>query len=433
MNARELRARRGDVLDQAQALVLAAETEDRNLSEEEQDNYDNFISQADDLAARIERLETIPQPTAAPSSGNGRGQAPAFNRLHGRGDDETRAMAAFFRYGDPGGVSHLRGDPEPGEGRGPAIVIDLPLKELRQGRIPPRPSFGESRAAVDSTINITTDADGGVTVPTGLAPRIAQRMGEIRLTDRLGCQMIPGKGTTVNHVYENADAVIFATTSEQADDLSTNDYERDAPVLAAKAFTLVKKTKKLNITEEVADDNDVNLMEAVANWIGRGIALTHNSALITEAAASGSTLKTYAAAAAIAAGEPEDIVFGDTVGFYLDDDKAVNWVTRPTTFGNIASITGNSRLYAETPGGRFSRELLGYPVFYSNYVTATAASAKDLYFGNWWYMGFREDPKLRVINDPYSEDGVVVIKYSFRIVYGVLIAGALGFGVHPSA
>ena len=45
----------------------------------------------------------------------------------------------------------------------------------------------------------------------------------------------------------------------------------------------------------------------------------------------------------------------------------------------------------------------------------------------------REEPALRFIRDPFSVDGIVVLKYSFRTVYGVLIAGAVGYGVHPSA
>jgi len=56
-----------------------------------------------------------------------------------------------------------------------------------------------------------------------------------------------------------------------------------------------------------------------------------------------------------------------------------------------------------------------------------------VYFGNWFRVGFREEPALRLIRDPYSVDGLVILKYSFRTVYGVLTAGGIGYGVHPSA
>uniref|UniRef100_UPI003568F5AA hypothetical protein n=1 Tax=Alcanivorax jadensis TaxID=64988 RepID=UPI003568F5AA len=138
-----------------------------------------------------------------------RTQAPAVLNIP-RGDNELRGIAHYIRTGDVGGVRDLATE---GEGRS-RYSVSLTL-----------PSAAELRA-VDSTMNITTAADGGATVPTTLAPRIAQRMNERALYNRLGCTNVPGVGTTVNHVYENADPVVFATTSEQADDLSTNDYEQ---------------------------------------------------------------------------------------------------------------------------------------------------------------------------------------------------------------
>lgn len=423
MNLEQLRQRLAALVAEARQINDNPGGENRSLTSEQEARYAEIMDEGglvDQTKAEIARLERLlgEERSLNQSAGRQTRMAPNINRI-GLGDSEIRAAAHYVRTGDTGGFGRESVVSEQG---GAAIELVLPsIAQLREQR------------AVDSTMNITTDADGGVTVPVGLAPRIAQRMNERALYNRLGCQNIPGVGITVNHVYENADPVVFATTAEQADDGSTNNYERDAMVLAEKPFTLVKKTKKLHLTEELLLDNDVNLMEAIANWISRNMASTLNSMLITEVAANGSPLKTYAAAAAIAAGEPEDIVFNDTLGYYLDDASNAAWVTRPTTFGNIASITGDARLYAQTPGGSFARELLGYPVHYSNHVTATAASAKDLFFGDWSYVGYRLAPELRLLQDPYSVDGVVVLKYMFRAVFGVLIAGAVGYGQHPTA
>jgi HK97 family phage major capsid protein len=155
--------------------------------------------------------------------------------------------------------------------------------------------------------------------------------------------------------------------------------------------------------------------------------------LLTEVGANGTALKVFAAAAAIAAGEPEDIVYQDTLGYYLDDGSNAAWVMRHSTFGTIAKLTGDPRMYAETPAGSFGYDLLGYPVARSNKAAAPAASAKSVYFGDWDQVGYREGPELRIIQDPYSVDGLVILKYSFRAVYGVLQAGAIGYGVHPTA
>ena len=156
-----------------------------------------------------------------------------------------------------------------------------------------------------AAVMAVSDATGGqAAVPTGFVNRIAARRNELRLADRLGVQLIPGVGTTVNHAYDNAAAAVFTTTSEQ-DDLLGNTYNTGRPTLATKAFTLVKYTRKIALTEETLDDEDANLMGFIADYIGREIALTHNSLLLTEVAANGTNLKTFASASAIAAGEPE--------------------------------------------------------------------------------------------------------------------------------
>lgn len=408
INVRELRARRADMVGEAEALVKAAELEDRNLTDEEQAQFDGKMAEADALEARAKRQEKL----GGIAEMTRTRQAPTELRIQ-RGDSEARALGHFIRTGDMGGVSQ-----EMRDGSG----VTLPM-----------PTYAEMRAVVDSTMNVTTAADGKNAVPIPLANSIAMKMNESWLTPRLGLQQIPGRGTTVNHAYDNADPVAFTATSEQADDLSTNDFTRDAMVLGQKAFTLVKYTKKLNLTEELLDDEDVNLMSAIADWIGRAMAVTHNTLLLTEVAANGTAFKTFASATVIAAGEPEGIVYNDTLGYYLDDGSSAAWVGRPSTFGEVASITGNARMYAETPGGSFNRDILGYPFLYSSAAGLTAASAKSLYFGDWFRVGFRLGQDIKLITDPYSQDGVVVLKYSFRTVYGVLQAGGIGYGVHPSA
>lgn len=424
MNLRELLARRGEVIDTLRSLVEAAEGENRDLNQDEQQQYDDLKAELRSLNNRIERLQNLPEsPDHDPRDHIPSDDEPERDRS--RIANEARAIAGFARDSNYRDAREVDGwDSSDGE-----IEIQVPTG-LQMRAV--------ERRAVDSTMNVTTAADGGAAVPTGFAGAIALRRNEIRLSERLGVRMVPGRGTTVNFPYENADPSVFAATSEQADDGSTNNYERDvAPVMATKAFTLAKKTKKLWLTEELLDDEDVNLMAAIADTIGRAIGITHNSLLLTEVASNGSNIKTFASATAIAAGEIEDIVYGDTISYYYDDGGSIGFVMRPSTYGNIVSITGNDRLYAANPPdsamGTMAKMLEGFPVHWSNQAAATAASAKDVYFGNWYFVGMREEPALRLIRDPYSVDGIVVLKYSFRTIYGVLIAGAVGYADHPSA
>ena len=48
-------------------------------------------------------------------------------------------------------------------------------------------------------------------------------------------------------------------------------------------------------------------------------------------------------------------------------------------------------------------------------------------------MGYREDPTLNLLVNPYRAPGMTIIEYSFGALYKQLQAGAIGYGVHPSA
>ncbi len=408
-NVLELRRQRAAVLDQADAVLSAAMGEQRALTDDEQGQVDGFKRQADKLAEQAALAEQIEaarstKPVAAPAVNRG-----------ARGDNEANAWRAYLRDGDRGGLRHLMQAGEGGDK--PQIVLNVPTQRETRNLIEQR--------VTDSTMNITTAGDGANLVPTGLVAQIATRKNEKMLAERLGCRRVPGQGTTVNYPYENKDPDVFATTSEQSD-AHGNNYERDAATTALRAFTLVKYTRKLELTEEMLEDTPTDLTGYIADVIGRQIAATHNALLVANVEALGTSLKTFASNAAIAAGELEAIIGNDALGFYLEDASDVHWLMRSTTHWAINSVVGDARFYSAQLEG-----LLGHDVLYSTKVDAIGAAGKSVMFGDWNYMGYREAPELRFIQDPYSVDGIVVLKYSFRACYGLLQAGALGYGVHP--
>jgi HK97 family phage major capsid protein len=166
-----------------------------------------------------------------------------------------------------------------------------------------------------------------------------------------------------------------------------------------------------------------------------GMAKTHNNLLITEVGSNGTSFKTFSATGAIAPDESEDVVGNDDLGAYIEEDNSVGWVMRNVTYWDIASITGNSRLYASNLDEKGARSLLGYPVYISQKVAAPASSAKSVFFGNWNFVGLREAPSFSFLRDPYSKasTGQVVLHYFFRSVYGVLQSEAIGYGEQASS
>ena len=392
ITVRELRNRRAEKIDAAAKLNDLAELEDRNFTEAEQTEYDTLLADAEALEARAKRLEDM---SGIKQVLDAR-QAPVHNKIKA-GDTEERAWAHWVRTGDDGGIR-------------------------------------EYRASNDTTMNITTDADGGYAVPTGHYQGIIARRDEAMLANQLGVRMIPGKGTTVNVPIDDEADGEFVSTAE------SNAYDRDAPALSVKAMTLTKYTKKVDLTVELLEDEDSRIISFLNDFVGRGMAKTHNSLLLTEVAANGTALKTFASATVIAVDELEPIVFNEALGNYLDDGGSVAWVMQRAVHGEIVLLDdANTRRYAHNTmpdaNGRFTPSLLGFPVKYSAKSGATAASTKSLYFGNWNYVGYREAPGFTVIRDPYSRAayGEIIFHYMFRAVYGVLQAEAIGFGVHPSA
>lgn len=393
MNARELRAQRAKLLKDAKDLAEKAEKEDRDFTEDEEKQYNDSLSQAGEYLKRAERLEQVTSTVSGLDQIVENRQAPVHNRIR-LGDTEERAWAHYVRTGDDGG-----------------------LRELR--------------ASNDTTMNITTSADGGYLVPTGHYQGIIAKRDEGDLTTQLGVRNIPGKGTTVNVPIDGEDDGEFVSTSE------SNAYDRDAPAITYAAMTLVKYTKKVDLTVELLEDEDSRLMEFLNDFVGRGLAKTRNSLLLTEVAANGTALKTFASATVIAVDELEPIVYYEGLENYLDDGGSVAWVMRRSVHGEIILLDdANARRYANNQmGNELGPTLLGFPVKYSAKSGATAASTKSCYFGNWNFVGIREAPEMTMIRDPYTRSsyGEIILNYMFRVDFAVLQAEAIGYGVHPSA
>lgn len=285
-----------------------------------------------------------------------------------------------------------------------------------------------TKASNATDMNIGTPADGGYAVPTGLVNQIVARRDEDMLATKLGVRNIPGKGTTVNVPLDGEDDGEFVSTGE------VSQFDEDAPVVGIKAFTLAKYTKRTLLSYELLRDEDARLEAFLVDFVGRGMAKTHNSLLLTQVGSAGTSLKTFASATTYAIGELEAMVYGANMAAYLGE-SSTGWVTTGPNYSKIVSLAGSNRIYAETPQGVMGRSLLGFPVAFSNKVATAAASAKSIYFGNWNYVGLREGDGFSVLRDPYTraDYGQVRMLWYFDAVYGVLQAEAIGYGVHPTA
>lgn len=396
--------KRADLVAEGKRLFEAAERDGRDLTADEKARDDAINAELDSTAADLARHERrLERERTAPA-------APAFNKSRA-GDNFGAAFQHWARTGEKAPLQDGGwGDFREIEGVGEGVTI---------------------RAASNATdMNIGTAADGGNVVPTGFYNQIVARRDESDLASKLPLLNIPtsGGGNAFDIPVDNeADGEFVATTEAQ-------DFDLDAPALDKKTATLVLYSKYTDVSYQLLRSTPTDLMGFLANFVGRGWAKTRNSLLLTEVAANGTALKTFAAAAAIAAGEPEDIVANDDLANYLDEDAAVAWVMRSATHWDIKSLTGNSRLYEVQAAMSGGRELLGYPVFYSQKAAAVAASAKPVYFGNWRYVAKADGNALTFLRDPYTVaiKGQVRLLWHFEIDFVVVQAEAIGYAVHPT-
>jgi HK97 family phage major capsid protein len=399
--ARELKDERKALHVRQVALLEKAETDKRALTPEEETEMSGIEGQITALETQIERYSKIEQRAAsleelAPRR-NSALPLPTINR-HGLGDTATKAIAAYAKRGDRGGIAAL---------------------ETEQ--------HSEFMATSNDTdMNVTTAADGGVTVPTAHFQGIVGKKNETALYGPLGVTPYNGyRGSTLNVPIETGSANVFVSTAE-----SPGTVDRDAPALDKAALTYVNFTKSIELTNDLRDMEDSDLMVFLENYIGRALAMTHNSALITEALSGGTTVALGAAAAATA-GDPETLE-GTLAAEYSDN---AFFVMKKATLYKYRKLTGSPFLYQPTPAGALSPRQLGESqVFLSSFVAAVGAGLKSMILGDFQYMGMREIP-LTFLYDPYSKANTsrVMLHYRTSIVYKVTNADAILYGQHPTA
>lgn len=372
------------------------------MSNEQIERFDQLQKQFEAVEAQIKRVDTVAANKRAADAPITRAVKPSPGApavVGRRGDNERNALFAWVRRGDRGGVSHM--------------LVD-------EGSI-------ELRASNDTDMNITTAADGGYAVPTGHYGQIIARRDEAMLANRLPLQRFQGEGTTVNVPVDAEDDGEFVATSE------AGTFDRDAPTLTQVAMTLAMYTKKLELSYQLIDDEGSNLIPWLGNFVGRGMAKTHNNLLVTAVAAGGTAALTFDSATTIGASEVPELVYKLPDGY--EDDCA--WLMARTTEGTLRGLVGDNWQFVPMPMGDYGNrsELWGYPVLNSGKVAAVAASAKSVFFGNWNFVGLRESPTMTMVRDPFTlaGSGQIRLLYHFRCVYKVLQAEAILYGTHPTA
>lgn len=414
----EMRRKLADIREQAAQINDAEE-----FGEEQQKKFDRLMSEARGTQAWLERhdqLNELPAIKPEPEESREESDAPKGAPAHHKRPTKDTAKALMCRYirsGDPFAAREMHIAAQE-EYRNYDHIADAQIRQAMQ----------EERVSNNTIMNVTTAADGGNLVPTGHYNRIIARADETNLASRLPIMTVPGVGTTVNVPIDDEGDGEFITKAEQVD-AQTNTFDRDAPAVGQVAMTLVKYTKKIELTDELLLDNDSNLMQWLEYRVGVGLAKTDNSLLVTAATTGGTAALTLDAAGAIGATEIPELVHLQAEGY---EDGSV-WLMKKGTQGSIMGLVGNNFQFVPTPVSGSRSQLWGFPILTTAKMAATGAGNKSLVFGNFAYMGVRRMPGLTLLRDPYTVDGMVLLKYYYRVVFKVLQAAAIIYATHPTA
>jgi len=282
----------------------------------------------------------------------------------------------------------------------------------------------EIKASNATDMNTTTAADGGNTVTDDMHTEIIRRADEMSLATRAGVRRFRSSANVLDIPIDNeADSEFVATTE-------ANTFDQDSPAIGQKVLTKVAYTKYADVSYQLLEASSADVMDFVMDRVAIGKAKTDNDLLISEVESNGTQFKIFAGTAAIAVDELEPIALNNTNAWYVQNPSDAKWIMAPATHQAIQLLddANDRRYFGNQQGG--PREILGSEVLYSNKVDAIGSGLKPVLFGNFNYVAQLEDPSLQFLRDPYTVavSGQVRLLWYYRTAFGVLQAGAVGYG-----
>ena len=343
--------RRVELQNQMDALVTAADTEERAMTEEETTQFDAAeaeIRAIDATVAREERARNLESP-AAPT-----------------GTVEERAAAEEQAFAD--------------------YVLGR-VSELRAGE------------------QNMTMANNGAIIPTSIAERIIKAVKD-RCPILAGATVYNVKGTLKVPVWGKANtthdiAVGYQTEFTEITADSGKFTSVDLGGYLAGALTLIGQSVENNGAFSVVNFIVEQMAEEIAVWIeGQLLAGTGSSA--AQGALNTTTGLTAAGAAAITA---DELIELQSKIKQAHQGNAC-WTMHPDTFTAIKKLKdGNNRyLLQDDVTGAFPYRLLGKPVYLSDNMPSMAAGAKAVLYGDYsgLSVNFRENISIQVLREKYA-------------------------------
>lgn len=348
-NIKALTERRAELQAQMDALVSAADTEQRAMSAEEISAFDAAEEEIRSIDETLDREERARRAAREPERRDDTGA-----------EAEERAFADYVL------------------GR---------ANELRTGEQ-----------------NMTMGNNGAI-IPTTIANRIIKAVRD-RCPILAGATIYNVKGTLKVPVWGKANTTHDIAVGYQSEFTElTADSGAFASVdlggYLAGALTLIGRSVENNGAFSVVDFIVEQMAEEIAVWI-EGQLLTGTGASAAQGALNTTTGMTAASSTAITADELIELQAKIKQAY---QGKAC-WTMNPATFTAIKKLkdSNNRYLLQDDVTGEFPYRLLGKPVYLSDNMPAIAASAKAVLYGDYsgLSVNFRENISIEVLREKYA-------------------------------
>jgi HK97 family phage major capsid protein len=351
MNAKQMREKRGALVEQMQGMVAAAKAENRNLSNEENQKFDAISNEVDELrsaAARIERAEELKKEMAAKAE-ELRDLAP---------DAKVEARDAFNAYLRKGmnGINA-------GEARA--------LAELR---------------GTDTQVT-TTDGLGGFLVPENWSDFVSAT--ELFKSDieQVATVIRTANGQHFNLPANDDTAVVAAILGE-----GTAEGVSDMTFTNVKFEPFTYSSKIVKVSNQLISDNAFDLGSFVggqlANRLKRGInahLTTGTGSSQPQGIVSGSTAgKTAASATAVTVSEVMDLFYSVDASYRNAPGAGFMMNSATAKAVRVLGFGSSNDFPAYVPGMSVGEPdmLFGKPVYINEDMDGIATGNKSIIFGD---------------------------------------------------
>ena len=350
----QLSEKRQTIWTQAQALLEAAATENRDLTAEESQTWEALNADLTGLRSRIDSVTTAMEENRAAEEALAKAVGSGAERHAGDGELEER-MRSFLK--------------------GEARTVHISAADMRE---PWR-----------RALSIGTPTAGGNTVPTSFYDQLVQHLVEGSGLLQLGPTMLnTASGENLEVPVTTSHGAAGAVGEGGSIAAASTD-----PAFAKRTLGAFKFGQLVKVPSELVDDTGVDLMGYIAESAGRNVGLALGTKLVTGAG----TTEPLGVATSATAGKTGA---GSVAGVFTADDlidlffsviapyrssRSAGWLLKDASLGAVRKLKDGAGRYIFEPGlGMGAPDtILGKPVKTDPNVAAIAAAAKSVLFGDW--------------------------------------------------